>query len=185
MIRRSRAIVALGLASSLSLFIGRGAGPTFAGFGATTSNSADTFAAAADWVAPSVSSTVIAKTAGGTPGFIRQGGTYFVYANVTDTGNPASGVSTVKANIGTITTGQTSVTLNAGSFSVGGVTYNRRTSSVTANASLATHFLRLRCPARLCARETSHSSWGCRDQSPSRILSPKPTFRETSSRRAV
>jgi hypothetical protein len=119
------------------LLVGRWTGPTFASFSATTANSNDSFAAASDWVAPAVSATVIAKTAGGTPGFIHQGGTYRVYAIVTDSGNPPSGVSTVKANVDPITTGQTSVTLVAGSFTIGGVTYDHRSASLTANASLA------------------------------------------------
>jgi hypothetical protein len=135
--RRVRAIAVLGLASALGLLMGRGAGSTFAAFRATTSNSADIFAAAPDWVAPTVSTTVIGKTAGGTPGFIRQGGTYNVYANVADAGNPPSGISTVAANVSAISAGQTVVALVAGSFSIGGVTYNYRSGSVTANAVLA------------------------------------------------
>src|SRR5690242_16900716 len=89
-----------------ALAVGRTAA-TAATFNATTSNAGSSFAAAADWAPPTVSSTVIAKTTGGTAGFIHQGGTYYVYANASDTGNPASGVSAVKANVSTITTGQT------------------------------------------------------------------------------
>jgi hypothetical protein len=86
-----------------------------------------------DTTAPTVSASVIAKTAGGTPGFIKQGGTYFIYANVTD----ASGVSSVTADVSTVTTGATTVTLTAGSFSVGGVSYGYRSGSQTADASLS------------------------------------------------
>ena len=60
-----------------------------------------------------------------------------MYAAVTDTGNPASGVSTVTANESTVTTGQTAVALAAGSFSVGGTSYTHRTAAQTANAVLA------------------------------------------------
>ena len=60
--------------------------------------------------------------------------TYFVYANVTDAG---SGVATVRANVSTVTTGQTALALVAGSYSIGGVSYNYRSASVTANAVLA------------------------------------------------
>ncbi len=91
----------------------------------------------ADTLPPVVSSTVISKTAQYVPGFVRQGGTYYVYANVTDAGCSPSGVATVTANVSTITTGSTAVPLSAGSFSVGGVTYNRRSASITANAVLA------------------------------------------------
>ena len=87
-----------------------------------------------DTAAPTISASMIAKTAGGTPGFIKQGGTYFVYANVTDA---ASGVNTVTADVSTITTGATAVTLTAGSFTIGGVTYSHRSASQTANGSLS------------------------------------------------
>ncbi|MGZ5343633.1 MAG: hypothetical protein ACXWF5_02970 [Actinomycetota bacterium] len=90
-----------------------------------------------DTTAPVVSAAVIAKTAGGTPGFVRQGGTYYIYANAADTGSTASGISTVRANVTNITTGQTSVALVAGSFTVGGVTYGYRSASITASNPLA------------------------------------------------
>ncbi|HYI65303.1 MAG TPA: hypothetical protein VEW95_00100 [Candidatus Limnocylindrales bacterium] len=86
-----------------------------------------------DATAPTVASSVISKTTPYIPGFIRQGGAYFVYANVTDAG---SGVATVRANVATVTTGQTAVALVAGSYSIGGVTYNYRSASLTANAVL-------------------------------------------------
>ena len=85
-----------------------------------------------DRTAPTVPTSVIANTTGSIPGFIRQGGLYFVYANVTD----ATGAGTVTANVSTITTGQTAVPLVAGSFSIGGVTYTHRSAQLTANATL-------------------------------------------------
>ena len=88
----------------------------------------------ADNVPPSVSSTVISKTVPYLPGFIRQGGTYYVYANVTDGGCAPSGIATVRANVSTVTTGSTAVALAAGAFTVGGVAYNYRSASLTANA---------------------------------------------------
>jgi hypothetical protein len=110
---------------------------TFAAFSGTTSNGSNSFTAKPDWVAPTASAVVIAKTAGGTTGFLKQGGTYNVYANVSDTGSPASGTSSVTANVSTITTGQTSAALTAGSYSLCGTTYGDRTASLTANASLS------------------------------------------------
>src|SRR5437867_3571885 len=104
---KREAIAGITIAFVIGLLLGGGTGTTWAKFSATSSNSSDTFAAAADWVAPTVTATVIGKTVGGTPGYIHQGGTYYVYANVTDSGNPASGVSTVTANVSSITTGQT------------------------------------------------------------------------------
>jgi hypothetical protein len=101
------------------------------------SSGANTVATAADWVAPSVSSTVIAKQTGYLAGSIKQGGTYYVYANVADSGNPASGISTVKTDASAVTSGQTNVSLTAGSYSVNGVTYNYRTALQTASSPLS------------------------------------------------
>ena len=103
----------------------------------STTAATNTIATAADWVAPSVSSTVIAKQTGYLAGSIKQGGTYYVYANVADAGCAPSGIATVRANVSTITTGSTAVALTAGSYTVGGVTYNYRSASLTANAALA------------------------------------------------
>jgi hypothetical protein len=93
--------------------------------------------AAADWVAPSASASVIGKSQGGVPGYIRQGGTYMVYANVADSGGPASGISSVTANASTITTGQSAAALSSGSFSIAGTAYSHRSATLTANATLA------------------------------------------------
>lgn len=106
-------------------------------FTSTTPSSGNTITAASDFRAPSASESVIAKAAGGLTGAIKKAGTYYVYANVSDTGNPASGVSTVTANVSSITSGSTAVALAAGSFTAGGVTYNRRSASLTAGSSLA------------------------------------------------
>ena len=73
--------------------------------GASTFVTAATFP---DSTPPVVSGSVISKTTPYVPGFIRQGGTYHVYANVTDAG---SGVATVTANVSTVTTGQTALAL--------------------------------------------------------------------------
>ena len=75
---------------------------------------------------------MIAKTAGGTPGYIRQGGAYYIYANANDPGVPSSGVAQVRANVSSITTGQTNVLLTAGSYTIGGVTYGYRSNTLTA-----------------------------------------------------
>lgn len=129
------------LAVSLAGFlIGGGARTSLARF-TEQETAAATFATAScfvDVVAPSVESTVGSKTALYLPGYIRQGGTYAVFANVSDAGGDCtpSGVATVQANVSTITTGQTAVAVAAGSFSVGGVAYGYRTASITADAIL-------------------------------------------------
>jgi hypothetical protein len=86
-----------------------------------------------DSVAPSVTAAAIAKTQGGTAGFVKQGGAYYVYANVTDGG---SGVATVTANVATVTTGQTAVALTAGSYTAGGVSYGYRSAQLSAGNPL-------------------------------------------------
>jgi hypothetical protein len=92
--------------------------------------------AAADWVAPSASTSTIAKTQGGVAGYVKKGGTYYVYANVADSGNPASGIASVKADVHSITSGQTGVALVAGAYEVDGVSYDYRSAQLTAASSL-------------------------------------------------
>ena len=132
---RRRAVVGLALAVGVVV-----SSAAYAAYAGTTTNPTSSITAAPDWTAPTSSASTIARSAGctpTTPGYIKQGGTYYVYAAVTDTGNPASGVSTVTANESTVTTGQTAVALAAGSFSVGGTSYTQRTAAQTANAVLA------------------------------------------------
>ena len=88
-----------------------------------------------------MSATVIAKADGTglySPSFIRQGGTYYVYANAADAGTPASGIASIKADVSAITAGATAVSLSAGSYSVGGLTYGFRSASLTAGNPLTT-----------------------------------------------
>lgn len=113
------------------------AGAAFALFSKSASVPSNTFSTKADWEAPTASSSVIAKTVGYSAGYIKQGGTYYVYANIADGGNPASGVNTATANVSSIDAGQTGVALASGSFTVEGVAYNRRSASLTANSALA------------------------------------------------
>lgn len=107
------------------------------GFSGTTPSAGNSITAATDWRAPTASASVIGKTAGGIVGQIKKSVTYYVYANAGDTGNPASGVSTVTANVSSITSGSTAVALSAGSFSAGGVSYGYRSAALTAGSSLA------------------------------------------------
>jgi hypothetical protein len=127
----------LGALIAFSVLLVSVGGASLAAFSSTTSNTGNGFAAAADYRAPTVSTTEIAKTTGYDAGYVRQGGTYYAYANVNDTGNPASGISTVKADVSAVTTGSTAVTLTAGSYSVGGTSYNYRSASLTATNPLA------------------------------------------------
>ncbi len=130
-----------GVVLGLLVAVGAGsvAGIAYGAFVATTSNPASTMTAAPDWTAPTSSASVIARSAGctpTTPGYLKQTGTYYVYAAVSDTGNPASGVSSVTANASNVTTGQTAAALSSGSYSVGGTSYTHRTAALTANPVL-------------------------------------------------
>lgn len=107
-----------------------------AAFVAASSNPRAALGAHTDWSVPTATSA-IGKTAGGIVGSIKQGGTYYVYANARDTGNPATGISTVSGNLNTISSSAGSVALVAGSYTAGGTAYNYRSASVTARATLA------------------------------------------------
>jgi hypothetical protein len=111
------ALLAAGLAVSV---LAKG---TFAAFGGQTANASASQTADADWTPPSASAAIAAKGAGGDGGFIRAGGTYHVYANVTDGGNPASGVALVTADAGL---GPVVLTSIGGPWTVEGVSYNYR-----------------------------------------------------------
>ncbi len=134
---RKSAVIA-SIVAALAFLAWAGIGSTFGAFSATTASGGNSFSAAPDFVACTASTTVVAKTSGYVPGFIKQGGTYYVYADVSDTGNPASGIASVTANVSTIdSAGATAVVLASGSFSVGGVTYNYKSASRTVKNPLA------------------------------------------------
>ena len=115
-----------------------GMGGTFAAFSGTASNGGNEVSAASDFRAPVVGSSVIARSSSAQPGFVKQGGTYFVYAQVAaDTGNPATGILAVTANVANVTTGLTAVPLVAGSYTVGGNSYNYRSAALVANVVLS------------------------------------------------
>jgi Fibronectin type III domain len=94
--------------------------------------------AAADWVAPTASASAIGRSGAYDTGFIEQAATYYVYANVTDTGSPASGVASVTADVHTITSGSTAVAMTSGSYTAAGTPYNYRSAALTAANPLAT-----------------------------------------------
>ncbi|HEU4392989.1 MAG TPA: hypothetical protein VFR04_05055 [Solirubrobacterales bacterium] len=104
-----------------------------------TSQNPQTVSAVPDFLAPTASASVIAKSQGGVDGYVKKGGTYYVYAEVSDSGNPASGIASVKANVAEVTAGQTAVSLGSsgGPFSVDGVSYGYRSAQLTAGSSLS------------------------------------------------
>jgi signal peptidase I len=101
-------------------------GPVSAAFRNTTGNPANSFAARPDWVPPDAGAVTVAKTKNGyLTGYVAPSGTYRVYANVTDTGNPASGTASVRADTSQLTSGATTTALSSpSSTDVGGTTYN-------------------------------------------------------------
>ena len=111
-------------------------GSTASAFRSPTDSPANSVTAAADFRAPVVTASAIGKTQGGSTGFVKKGGTYFLYANVTDNGNPASGVASVTANLTSLTAGASAVILSPGSFSAGGQSYNYRSAQQTADPGL-------------------------------------------------
>ncbi|HXF37827.1 MAG TPA: hypothetical protein VNO17_11720 [Actinomycetota bacterium] len=133
---RPRSLRPLAALVGLGLVLGIGGGTTHAAFSSLTSNAGNSFSAAADFVAPRASGSVIATEGRSLAGAIRQGGTFRVYANVTDDGNPASGVASVTADASAIRAGATAVPLAAGSWSVEGVAYAYRSALLTADAVL-------------------------------------------------
>ncbi|MGZ4232722.1 MAG: hypothetical protein ACXVVQ_15000 [Solirubrobacteraceae bacterium] len=85
---------------------------------------------------PTVAGATVAKSAGGTAGYIKRGGTYYVYANVTGSGTPPAGVSTLTADVSAVTTGQTATSLSSGTYTVDGQSYNYRSAQLTAKTPL-------------------------------------------------
>jgi hypothetical protein len=125
---RLRFAIALGLVIVAGAAAGRLGERTFALFSGQTSNSTTGLSADTDWTPPSASAAVVAKTAGGDGGYIRQGGTYYAYANVTDGGNPPSGVASVSGDAGL---GPVALSSAGGPWTVEGVSYNYRSASQT------------------------------------------------------
>ncbi len=129
--RAALAVLALCAACAATL------GGTLSAFNVSSTTPSASFTAAADWTAPTASAAVIGRTTAYYTGYIKQGTSYYVYADVTDTGNPASGVESVTANVDTTTSAHSAVALVAGSYTAGGVAYNYRTAALTANSTLA------------------------------------------------
>lgn len=131
--------LSIGAGALVVVTIGFGAiTPSFAAFSSRAESPGNVITAASDFRAPQVTAIALDKASGGTPGFVKQGGSYLVYASVAaDAGNPASGTASVTVDASNFTTGATAISLVAGSYSAGGASYNYRSSSLTADPSLA------------------------------------------------
>jgi hypothetical protein len=88
-----------------------------------------------DKTAPSVGAAVLVNADSGQTGYVRPGGGYRIYANATDS---TSGVSTVTADVSSITGGSTAVPLTACSSgcTISGTTYGYVSSQLTADSGL-------------------------------------------------
>ncbi|MGH2897396.1 MAG: hypothetical protein ACRDMZ_01880 [Solirubrobacteraceae bacterium] len=115
------------------------AGTTAATYSSQAANAGNRVSAAPDFRAPTVSAVLITKvqTPGSSTGYIRQGGSYRVYAAVSDTGNPASGTATVTADVSAFSSGTTAAPLTAGSYTIAGTTYTHRSAILTASTPVA------------------------------------------------
>lgn len=109
---------------------------TWAAWSADAVSPSNSFQSAPDWVAPSVTASTVALTNGKSVGTIGRNSTYYVYANATDAGAPASGVAAVTTNVANLTTGASQVALTAGTFAVGGTSYGWRSDALTADPAL-------------------------------------------------
>ena len=116
-----------------------GVAPLFSGanFAVQTLNP-QTASAAADFVAPTVDQLRHRghgqRHAVEAPGFVAQGGTYRVYANVSDAG----AIGSVTADVTSVSDGgHAAIALVAGSYTVGGVTYNYASAEQTAVTPLS------------------------------------------------
>jgi hypothetical protein len=81
----------------------------------------------------------MAKTTSGyLTGAVKPSSSYRVYADVTDTGSPASGTATVRSDLSTVTSGATATALTSGSNTIGGSSYNYSSAALTAGAATGT-----------------------------------------------
>jgi hypothetical protein len=134
---RRRAAQALAAATAVVVAVSA-VDVALAAFGATAASDGNVVGAAPDFMPPEVTAAAVGKASGGASGFVKPGGAYYVYADVTaDTGSPASGIVAVAADVAELTAGAGAVPLTAGSYSAGGVTYGYRSGLLTADALLA------------------------------------------------
>jgi len=122
------AVLAIGLLALTNL-----SGVTYSAFSSAAENPGNSISTAADFSAPLVTTAVIGKSSGGAVGAIKPGGTYYAYANLTEPGNPASGISSVTSNLSAFDTGIIATALTAGSYTAAGVSYGYRSALLTAD----------------------------------------------------
>jgi hypothetical protein len=105
---------------------GLGSGRTEAAFRWAADSPGSSFSVAPDFTAPTVVRTRVADLSNPPSYGLRQCRFYQAYAEVTDTGNPASGVASVEADLTGLSGGSGRDTLAAGLYSLDGVGYGYR-----------------------------------------------------------
>ncbi|HKG01846.1 MAG TPA: hypothetical protein VKB03_01585 [Conexibacter sp.] len=123
--------------AALPVLVAAGVQFSGAAFVASSADPSNALSAHSDWSVPTASASAIARTTAGATGSIKAGASYYVYANASDTGNPASGVASVTTNVSALTSAGGTVSLTAGSYAVGAATYAYRSAAQTAKSSLA------------------------------------------------
>jgi chitinase len=123
---RNRGRLAL-FAGLVVALVGAWSGVTFAAFTNPQGSSGNTITAAPDWRGPTVTGSGGKLT--GPLGYIKQGDTVYLFLNVNDTGNPASGVASVTASVTVPGFGTVNMPMTAGSYTVRGQTYNYRSAA--------------------------------------------------------
>ena len=109
--------------------VGAWSGATFAAFTSPADNPGNVVTAAPDWRGPTVSGG--AGKLNGPLGYARQGDNVYLFLNVDDTGNPASGVQSVTASVTVPGYGTVNLLMTAGTYTVRGQTYNYRSDPQT------------------------------------------------------
>lgn len=116
-----------------------GAGTAYAAFSRITSNPGNSFQTVDDFLGPTASRAVVQKSQGGTAGYLKNGGTFRVYAQVDDQGNPAHAIASVQAVVPNLVAAGSPATMTVGSYTVDGQTYNYGlVANLTARNPLAT-----------------------------------------------
>lgn len=136
--QRSKALALLGFTAVLAVL---GAGSVFGAFNASVSSTGNQFSTASDLTPPTIDRAVLRKSYGGVSGFVGCGiggcgvlesRQFYVYAQVTDGGSPASGVNTVTTTVGGA---NAPLTTAGGPWTVDGQTFNYRSGFLTRNAA--------------------------------------------------
>jgi hypothetical protein len=111
------------IACLLVALAGAWSGATFAAFTSQANNPGNVVTAAPDWKGPTVSGGVGRAT--GPLGHIKQGDTVALYLDVVETGNPASGVASVTAQVSIPYYSYTGpIAVSSGAWTVRGQSYN-------------------------------------------------------------